>query len=450
MPYNGSGTFTRVHNFASDRDAGIKIDADRMDAEIDGIATGLSTALTKDGQTTATGDLPMGTNKITGLGNPTAAQDAATKTYTDSTAANAVGDSDGSLTSGGSSNAYTLTSNAALDSLSTGDYRAFKANHSSDGAATLNIDSQGAKKWFWEDGTTQMDDGDVIAGRIYHVEYDETLDSSAGGWKNRADILLPARARIEASAGSTTTAVVGDHGTLFKIDVSSSHDVLTLPADTAVYEGWYVDVYFQNASNGFQENYIGSVNGTDTDLHYRGDIAKHYVLGGEMWRCWFRDGKFNMILLRDTEHAYKAKLTGTTASYINLTSSVWEATELDTESGTNNAAFDVDTGNYDITVPVDGNYQLMSIAEVRNNASKKNTWVHAVGQDTSNPYVPNQVSVDWRAPGHPNSRTWALPASEFLSGGQALQQLLYCVEATGGDGEKYPSLCSLEITWKGR
>ncbi len=40
--------------------------------------------LQADGGQAATGDLPMGSNKITGLGDPTAAQDAATKTYVDS------------------------------------------------------------------------------------------------------------------------------------------------------------------------------------------------------------------------------------------------------------------------------------------------------------------------------------------------------------------------------
>lgn len=61
MPYNGSnGTFTRLYNWQQDRDANIRIRADRMDAEDDGFATGLSTAICKDGQTTPTANLPMG------------------------------------------------------------------------------------------------------------------------------------------------------------------------------------------------------------------------------------------------------------------------------------------------------------------------------------------------------------------------------------------------------
>lgn len=54
MAYDGSGTFDRVHSWADDKANGIKIRADRMDAEFSGMATGLSTAITKDGQTTTT------------------------------------------------------------------------------------------------------------------------------------------------------------------------------------------------------------------------------------------------------------------------------------------------------------------------------------------------------------------------------------------------------------
>lgn len=72
MAYNGSGTFNRLYNWQVDRDAAVKIRADKMDAEMDGFATGLTTALTKDGQTTPTANLPMGTFKHTGVGDGSA------------------------------------------------------------------------------------------------------------------------------------------------------------------------------------------------------------------------------------------------------------------------------------------------------------------------------------------------------------------------------------------
>lgn len=76
MAFNGSGSFARLYNWVSDRNAAIKIRADRMDAELDGMATGLSTCITKDGQTTITQDIPFNNKKITGLADATGDADA--------------------------------------------------------------------------------------------------------------------------------------------------------------------------------------------------------------------------------------------------------------------------------------------------------------------------------------------------------------------------------------
>jgi hypothetical protein len=42
MPFNGSGVFQRLYSWVTDRDAGTKIIADRMDAETNGIVSGLN------------------------------------------------------------------------------------------------------------------------------------------------------------------------------------------------------------------------------------------------------------------------------------------------------------------------------------------------------------------------------------------------------------------------
>ena len=76
MAYNGSGVFARLYNFVTDRNENIKIRADRMDAELDGIATGLSTAITRNGQSTISAAIPFNDNRITGLGNAAAGTDA--------------------------------------------------------------------------------------------------------------------------------------------------------------------------------------------------------------------------------------------------------------------------------------------------------------------------------------------------------------------------------------
>jgi hypothetical protein len=59
LAYNGSGTFVRVHDWTTDLANTVPVTASRMDDEMDGMATGLSTAICKDGQTTATARIPF-------------------------------------------------------------------------------------------------------------------------------------------------------------------------------------------------------------------------------------------------------------------------------------------------------------------------------------------------------------------------------------------------------
>lgn len=72
MAFNGSGVFVRLYNWVNDAAANIKIRADRLDNEMNGFATGLSTCITKDGQTTITANLPMANFRHTGVGDATA------------------------------------------------------------------------------------------------------------------------------------------------------------------------------------------------------------------------------------------------------------------------------------------------------------------------------------------------------------------------------------------
>lgn len=93
MPWSGAagsqtfsrtdGTRTGAQVWQDAEAAAVDIVSDDHDTHDQDVAAGLNLALKKDGGNTATGDIPMGTNKITGLGDPTNAQDAATKTYTD-------------------------------------------------------------------------------------------------------------------------------------------------------------------------------------------------------------------------------------------------------------------------------------------------------------------------------------------------------------------------------
>lgn len=58
MAFSG-GVFSRLYDWTTDRDNGVKILASRMDQEFDGIATGLSTCILKDGTQTCTAAVPF-------------------------------------------------------------------------------------------------------------------------------------------------------------------------------------------------------------------------------------------------------------------------------------------------------------------------------------------------------------------------------------------------------
>lgn len=76
MPFDISGNFTRDYNFQADRDAGIKVQAARVDGECDNYATGFNLVHLRDGRAPATGSWKMATFKIANLGDASITGDA--------------------------------------------------------------------------------------------------------------------------------------------------------------------------------------------------------------------------------------------------------------------------------------------------------------------------------------------------------------------------------------
>lgn len=76
MSYNGSGVFN-INSTGQPVVAGTNITASVFNALTADLATGLSTAICKDGQTTVTANIPFNSYKITGIGAATARTDAA-------------------------------------------------------------------------------------------------------------------------------------------------------------------------------------------------------------------------------------------------------------------------------------------------------------------------------------------------------------------------------------
>lgn len=66
--YDIVGAYTRAYNFQADRDNLIKIQAARMDTELDNMAAGFNLAYLRDGRAALTGNLDVGTYNVKNVG----------------------------------------------------------------------------------------------------------------------------------------------------------------------------------------------------------------------------------------------------------------------------------------------------------------------------------------------------------------------------------------------
>ena len=164
MSYNGSGTFL-INSAGQPVVANTVISATTFNALTADLANGLTTCITKDGQTTPTANIPMGGFKITNLANGTAATDAATVAQIQSNGA--------ALVTVTGTDTLTGTLTPALTTYVTGAVYYFIAPATNTGAVTLNIDTLGAKN-VTRDGTTALVAGDIVSGEMVAVVYDGT------------------------------------------------------------------------------------------------------------------------------------------------------------------------------------------------------------------------------------------------------------------------------------
>ena len=124
MPFNGSGTFTRIYNWVMDKNQNVKITASRFDNEDDNFASGLSNCITKDGQTVITQDIPFNSKKITNLANGINIDHAINLGQLQNNQFLYLG------TTGGSADAYTLSPNPSITSYATTQQFTVKINAS--------------------------------------------------------------------------------------------------------------------------------------------------------------------------------------------------------------------------------------------------------------------------------------------------------------------------------
>lgn len=162
------GTRTGGTTWQDARDASVKIRADAHDTHDSDVATALNNRLMKDGGNKPTADIDFGSNTLTNLRAATARGEVARIDEVQDGAPFWGG------TAGGTADALTISVSPTLTGYSAGQIFFFIAASDNTGSATLDVDSQGAQTFKKTDGSTNLEAGDIKAGRLYAALYDGT------------------------------------------------------------------------------------------------------------------------------------------------------------------------------------------------------------------------------------------------------------------------------------
>jgi len=164
--WSGSGVFTKTYSWVVDAANGIKIRADRHDTNDTDFTNGINNCLTKDGQNSPTGDLPMNSQKHTGVGNATARDNyLAMGQFQDGGGIYVV--------TTGSADTYVASITPAITAYTAGQRFLININATNTGASTINFNAVGAASLV-KAGAVAMEANELIAGRLYTIIYDGT------------------------------------------------------------------------------------------------------------------------------------------------------------------------------------------------------------------------------------------------------------------------------------
>lgn len=164
MSYNGSGTFN-INSAGQPVVTNTVISSTAFNQLTADLATGLSTAITKDGQTTPTNNIPLGGYKVTNLGNGTSATDAVNLSQ--------LQNSTGTFLTVSGTDTLTGTVSPTVTAYAVGQIFSFVAAATNTGAVTINISSVGAKS-ITRLGATSLIAGDLIINSLAFIVYDGT------------------------------------------------------------------------------------------------------------------------------------------------------------------------------------------------------------------------------------------------------------------------------------
>ena len=412
MPWSG-GSFTRtngVHTgstvWVQDRAAGTKILATRHDTHDQDLADGINSTLNKEGSNAATGNLNIGSQRLTAVADGTAKTDAATVNQIQSNAPAF------QATDTGTANAYVIALSPAVTAYAAGQTFTFKAGAASTGTSTLNVNTLGTKT-IKKLNDQDIASGDIEAGSIVTVVYDGTnfqmtsqLASSAttspagsntqvqynnsGSFGASSNLTFSSNTLTVANelkvTGTTPTLTIGDAGAEdakmlfdgnaqdFHIGLDDSEDDLvigvgsTLGTPTAL----AIDENLQSTFGGdviiggtTPTLTIGDAGAEDAKIAFDGNAQDYHVglqdssdklvigLGSTLGTTTHMSFDENGAILKPLQPAFLAGVFGGTQQ-TNIATGSWVTVTLGTEK------FDVGSNfaSNTFTAPVTGKYML--------------------------------------------------------------------------------------------
>ena len=223
MSWSGSGVFSRSNGvftgstvWNQDAAALTNITAANHDTHDQDLADGINACLAKNGENAATGNLPMGGFRHSGVGNATA------RTMYASVASLQDG---GHLyaADSGAADAYVIAPSPSIGAYAAGQRLYFLAANTNTGASTINVNGLGAKS-IVKNVASALEAGDIIANGIYEITYDGTnfqlenppLTRDYGSTGIQADVVAESTSAAGVTAdsvllkdgGITTTALI--------------------------------------------------------------------------------------------------------------------------------------------------------------------------------------------------------------------------------------------------
>lgn len=282
MARDGSGNYSRIHNWVTDLGNSIPVTASRMDAEMDSEATALTNSLDRSasGGGDILRDVGMSNHKFTSMSDGSALTDSINYKQVQNGEILFFG------TTAGTSTVYTLAPSPSIDALDTGMWFWFKVDEDCGASPTLNISAKGAKN---------MKKFDEVAGSKVAIE---ALDLQTSvfylGYYDGTDVIVFNPAILQH---------LQNNKQLFKIQTD------TIASGTFAYSGVYSNV----AGEGDVADTLASISGGSA-----GNII--FLVGNKAYDITITHNGSVINLANDLDVKLK---NGDVLGLLNIGSNIW-------------------------------------------------------------------------------------------------------------------------------